>query len=81
MLAFGNECRGINMIVKFKKLVSTHEYDLVTILGKRKKDYIGRTGKVVHISSDPKVGNVYSVKFSDGQLFALLREQFDVLEG
>lgn len=61
--------------VKFIKLIHTYEDFLVNKNGKRKKDYIGQIGIVIHITTMGQ-GELYDVQFDDGQVWCLDKSQF-----
>ena len=58
--------------VKFKKLIHSYEDFLVNKNGKRKKDYIGQLGIVIHITTIDQ-GELYDVQFDDGQVWCNAR--------
>lgn len=61
--------------VKFKKLIHSYEDFLVNKNSKRKKDYIGQIGIVIHITTMDQ-GELYDVQFDDGQVWCLDKSQF-----
>ena len=65
-------------------LVDKYENELISSTGKRKEDYIGKIGKVIHtciISKDHYVKHIlYDVQFDDGARFCVEREQIEFVE-
>lgn len=65
-------------------LTDKYEYELISSTGKRKKDYIGQIGKVIHIcviSKDHYVNPIlYDVWFGDGDIFCVESEQIEFVE-
>lgn len=65
-------------------LTDKYEYELISSTGKRKKDYIGQIGKVIHIcviSKDHYVKPIlYDVQFVDGARFCVESEQIEFIK-
>ncbi len=65
-------------------LIDKYEYELISSTGKRKKDYIGQIGKVIHIcviSKDHYVKPIlYDVQFGDGAIFCLDDDQINFVK-
>ena len=65
-------------------LTDKYEYKLISSTGKRKEDYIGQVGNIVHKQNiNVLVGTkkyLYDIKFNDGARFCVEREQLEFVE-
>lgn len=71
-------------MIRLLYLSDKYEYELISSTGKLKKEYIGQIGKVIHTCVISKYHYVkpilYDVKFSDGSIFCIEREQFEFVK-
>ena len=62
-----------------------YEDDIISSTGKRKEDYIGQVGNIVHQQNIcVLVGTtkyLYDIEFNDGAIFCVDREQIEFVEG
>lgn len=65
-------------------LVDKYEEDLISSTGRMKEDYIGEIGEVVQVkhllTGNGSVIRLFDVKFADGAIFCLDREQVELIE-
>lgn len=65
------------MEVRFLKLINDHEHNLESkVTGKKKEDYIGQIGRVIHIYG-LQYSSLRDVEFKDGQVWCLDTQQFE----
>lgn len=65
-------------------LIDKYEYDLISSTGKRKENYIGQVGDIVHVhktlTGNGSATNLFDIEFNDGARFCIEREQIEFVE-
>lgn len=68
---------------KLVNLVDKYEEDLLSATGRFKRDYIGEIGDIIHVqrllSGNGSMTKLFDVKFADGTIFCLDREQVELI--
>ena len=65
-------------------LLDKYEEDLFSCTGRLKEEYIGEIGEIIHVqrllTGSGSVTKLFDVRFADGAIFCLDREQVELIE-